>query len=118
MFLRYLKSHSGESQASLQHLQEAYPEFLKLKWVLQGFLFLNLLAMIFLPVSGALFGSILISFLTAAVWQVVDRAIFYNVVIPTTMPGAFFLKNKGFEEYARETGLAKDSVVGVLNKCH
>ncbi|MBI1822170.1 MAG: dimethyl sulfoxide reductase anchor subunit [Nitrospirae bacterium] len=118
LFFRYLKGHSGESQASFQHLQEAYPGFLKLDWVLQGFLFLNLVVMLFLPVSGALFGSILISFLTAAAWQIVDRAIFYNVVIPTTMPGAFFLKNKGFENFARETGLAKDRVVGVLDQCH
>jgi hypothetical protein len=34
------------------------------------------------------------------------------------MPGAFFLKNKGFEAYARETGLAEDDVVGVLSRTH
>ena len=117
-FFRYLKNQSGESQASFKQLKEVYPKFLKLNAFLTGLLWFNLLGMLFLPVSNALFGSILFSFLTAAVWQIVERALFYNVVIPTTMPGAFFLKNKGFEEYARKTGLAKDRVVGVLDQCH
>jgi len=39
-------------------------------------------------------------------------------VIPTTMPGAFFWRNKGFEEHARKTGLAKMPQVGVLPDVH
>ncbi len=34
----------------------------------------------------------------------ISRALFYALVIPTTMPGAFFWKNKVFEEYVREDG--------------
>jgi DMSO reductase anchor subunit len=49
---------------------------------------------------------------------VVGRALFYVLVIPTTMPGAFFWRNKGFEEHARETGLAKMPQVGVLSDVH
>jgi Fe-S-cluster-containing dehydrogenase component/DMSO reductase anchor subunit len=45
---------------------------------------------------------------------IVGRALFYALVIPTTMPGAFFWRNKGFEEHARETGLADMPQVGVL----
>ncbi len=45
--------------------------------------------------------------------SVVGRALFYVLVIPTTMPGAFFWKNKGFEEHARATGLARMPQVGV-----
>lgn len=48
----------------------------------------------------------------------VSRALFYVIVIPTTMPGAFFWKNKGFEEHARETGLAKMPQVGVVELHH
>jgi len=48
----------------------------------------------------------------------VGRALFYVLVIPTTMPGAFFWKNKGFETHARETGLAKMPQVGVLPDIH
>lgn len=43
----------------------------------------------------------------------ISRALFYVVVIPTTMPGAFFWKNKGFEEHACATGLANLPQVGV-----
>jgi hypothetical protein len=48
----------------------------------------------------------------------IGRALFYALVIPTTLPGAFFWHNKGFEEHARETGLAGMPQVGVLPDCH
>lgn len=49
---------------------------------------------------------------------VVGRALFYVMVIPTTMPGAFFWKNKGFQEHARATGLADMPQVGVVPDAH
>lgn len=49
---------------------------------------------------------------------VIGRALFYALVIPTTMPGAFFWRNKSFEEHARETGLAEMPQVGVLPDTH
>jgi DMSO reductase iron-sulfur subunit len=48
----------------------------------------------------------------------VGRALFYVLVIPTTMPGAFFWKNKAFEQHARETGLAQMPQVGVVPDAH
>jgi len=48
----------------------------------------------------------------------VGRALFYVLVIPTTMPGAFFWRNRAFEEHARKTGLAKMPQVGVLPNAH
>ena len=48
----------------------------------------------------------------------VGRALFYVVVVPTTMPGAFFWKNKGFEEHARDIGLAANPAVGVAPTDH
>ncbi|WNC70415.1 DmsC/YnfH family molybdoenzyme membrane anchor subunit [Thalassotalea nanhaiensis] len=48
----------------------------------------------------------------------VGRALFYILVIPTTMPGAFFWKNKGFEEHAREIGLADNPTTGVAPLAH
>ncbi|MGB5471854.1 MAG: DmsC/YnfH family molybdoenzyme membrane anchor subunit [Gammaproteobacteria bacterium] len=53
-----------------------------------------------------------------AATAVVGRTLFYALVIPTTMPGAFFWRNKGFEQHARETGLAELPQVGVLPDCH
>ncbi|HHO59212.1 MAG TPA: aspartate carbamoyltransferase, partial [Thiotrichales bacterium] len=49
---------------------------------------------------------------------VVGRALFYALVIPTTMPGAFFWRNQGFQQHARETGLADMPQVGVLPDVH
>ncbi len=47
---------------------------------------------------------------------VIGRALFYVLVIPTTMPGAFFWKNQGFQEHARDAGLANMPQAGVLPK--
>ncbi len=52
------------------------------------------------------------------VTSLVGRALFYVLVIPTTMPGAFFWKNKGFEEHARDIGLAAMPQVGVVRLNH
>ncbi len=56
--------------------------------------------------------------LSCLVTAVIGRALFYVLVVPTTMPGAFFWKNKGFEEHAREIGLADMPQVGVVPLAH
>lgn len=65
--------------------------------------------------SQIVFAVLTISLLISAV---IGRALFYVLVIPTTMPGAFFWRNKGFEEHARETGLAAMPQAGVLPGKH
>ena len=52
------------------------------------------------------------------VTALIGRALFYNLVIPTTMPGAFFWKNKGFEQHARDIGLADNPATGVALLSH
>lgn len=56
--------------------------------------------------------------LLALACSVVGRALFYVLVIPTTMPGAFFWKNKSFEQHARDIGLANMPQVGVVPDLH
>lgn len=68
----------------------------------------NAYALIGLAIAGA----------TLIVTSVIGRALFYVLVIPTTMPGAFFWKNKGFEEHARDIGLANMPQVGVAMLRH
>ncbi len=65
----------------------------------------------------ALLGWGLIGLLSVAT-AVIGRALFYVLVIPTTMPGAFFWKNKGFEEHARDIGLANMPQVGIVPHAH
>lgn len=50
--------------------------------------------------------------------SLVGRALFYVLVIPTTMPGAFFWRNQSFQEHARETGLANMQQSGVVADVH
>ena len=74
-------------------------------------MFINLdgLAAVVLWLSAAV-----VVFLTA----ITGRALFYALVMPTTMPGSFFWRNKKFEDHARETGLADMPQVGVLPEMH
>jgi DMSO reductase anchor subunit len=64
-----------------------------------------------LLVSALLCGSIMVTAL-------IGRCLFYVLVVPTTMPGAFFWKNKDFEEHARDIGLANMPQVGVVAHTH
>ncbi len=57
-------------------------------------------------------------FSTALASQLIGRALFYVLVIPTTMPGAFFWRNKGFEEHAKETGLVDVVDAGIVRAEH
>jgi nitrate reductase (quinol-dependent), transmembrane subunit len=63
----------------------------------------------------SLWGFVGLSLIASAL---IGRAIFYVLVVPTTMPGAFFWKNKAFEEHAREIGLAANPAVGVATWKH
>ncbi len=55
---------------------------------------------------------------TMIVMAAFSRSLFFVLVIPTTMPGAFFWKNDGFVEHARETGLADSPQHGVVYERH
>jgi DMSO reductase iron-sulfur subunit len=66
--------------------------------------------------DGMFVWSVLAALVVAS--ALVGRALFYVLVIPTTMPGAFFWRNRGFEEHARATGLAELPQVGVLPCTH
>jgi len=56
--------------------------------------------------------------LSVLVMAIIGRAMFYVLVVPTTMPGAFFWKNRGFEAHARESGLAQMPQVGIIDDTH
>lgn len=61
---------------------------------------------------------LLLLFALALSQSVIGRALFFAAVIPTTMPGAFFWRNPGFVEHAREVGLADMPQVGVVYEHH
>ncbi len=88
-------------------------------WLRNGLLLLAVLlgVAMFSWNSGNLFSYALFALLAIAV-AILGRAMFYVMVIPTTMPGAFFWKNKGFVEHARESGLADMPQLGVAYERH
>lgn len=66
--------------------------------------------------TGYVLGLVLL--LSMLVMAAFARSLFFVLVIPTTMPGAFFWKNKGFVEHARKTGLADAPQHGVAYERH
>ena len=116
---RDLKRRGGEGAASFHVLTTTFGNtYLARNAALGG----NLIIALTLLVSGVdgMAGLILWGLLCGSVMitALVSRALFYVLVISTTMPGAFFWKNKGFEEHARETGLAEMPQVGVVPLTH
>ena len=114
---RDLRKLGGEGAAAFH---EQVTKFGKTYIARNAGLFVSL-SLVMLLVTSSSDAGLSIWLLTAAILimsAVVGRALFYALVIPTTMPGAFFWRNKGFEEHARETGLANMPQVGVLPDVH
>lgn len=116
---RYLNTESGEGAAAhYVQLTTFGKTYAARNLGVIGCIVLSLAMMTF-PLQGigamALF---LLLTVTGVLTLLVGRALFYILVIPTTMPGAFFWKNKGFEEHARDIGLANMPQVGVVPHLH
>jgi DMSO reductase iron-sulfur subunit len=114
-----LRAGSGEGQASHYEQTTTFGNTYLARNAGLGLAMASLLALLVTAPAGV--PGLLAWLATAAIiatTAVTGRALFYALVIPTTMPGAFFWRNKGFEEHARETGLANMPQVGVLPDCH
>ena len=111
-----LKSVSSEGAAS-HYLQTT--RYGNAYWMRNALLVIALLLISYMLFSES-FSVITFSILTviALSSNIIGRALFYVVVIPTTMPGAFFWKNEGFVEHAREVGLADMPQMGVAYERH
>ena len=116
---RDLRASASEGAAShyLQRTKFAYPSLIR-----NGLLFINIVFASAIIVAGQQGGAGLlilavftISLLGSAI---IGRSLFYALVIPTTMPGAYFWKNQGFVEHARESGLADIQALGVEYERH
>ena len=111
-----LKPATSEGAASFyeQSTTYGYPY-----WLRNGLLATSLVLAIDMTVtaSSSAIGFILLSVMVLTM-AIIGRSLFYVLVIPTTMPGAFFWKNKGFIEHAREVGLADMPQLGVAYEKH
>ena len=116
---RYLKTGSGEAAAAHYELSTTFG---KTYWLRNSLLLFNIILAIIISItslSGTIGIITAIVFTTSLVAMAyLGRIIFYALVIPTTMPGAFFWKNKGFIDHARESGLADMQQLGVAYERH
>ncbi len=116
---RALQRQNNEGAAS--HYEQR-TTFGKTYWLRNGLLTAAALMALGLAFSGlsgwaGLAGWIMTTLLVLGM-AIIGRALFYVLVIPTTMPGAFFWRNRGFEEHARATELADMPQVGVVPDAH
>lgn len=114
-----LKKNGGEGAASFYEQTTTFGK----TYLLRNALLLTGIVAVVLLMSSQAEGVIAIALWIASILTIISaayigRALFYVLVIPTTMPGAFFWRNKGFQEHARETGLAEMPQVGVLPDTH
>ncbi|MDH5407346.1 MAG: dimethyl sulfoxide reductase anchor subunit [Gammaproteobacteria bacterium] len=114
---RDMQRQGGEGAASHYEQTTTYGKSHLLR---NGLLIINLIALTTVSITG-LSGYVGITVgillgLSILSSSIITRALFYVLVIPTTMPGAFFWRNKGFQEHAQESGLANMPQVGVLPK--
>ncbi|MEA3274740.1 MAG: DmsC/YnfH family molybdoenzyme membrane anchor subunit [Pseudomonadota bacterium] len=116
---RDLKAGVGEGAAAYYEQTTSYGYPFLLRNLLLG---LSLLLAGVIGTAGPAGPSALVLSLVLATSMlaaaVIGRSLFFVLVIPTTMPGAFFWRNRGFAEHARETGLAHMPQVGVAYEGH
>lgn len=111
---RDLRGMGDEGDASFY---EQTTTFGNAYWLRNGLLGISLILALGIAGTGntLLFAPLLLSAVATAI---VGRALFYVLVIPTTMPGAFFWRNKGFVEHAQQVGLAEMPQLGVVPDRH
>jgi DMSO reductase iron-sulfur subunit len=119
MHLRYLARRGAEADVSRVQMLTTYGKTWLARWASLGMLTVGALVAGLSPPGGGLalilWGTLSV---LAVVHEIVGRALFYVLVTPTTMPGAFFWNNKYFEHHARKTGLAQMPQVGVAPEAH
>ena len=94
---------TGEGQASFFEQITTFGKSYQLR---NALLIVNMMLMIILIVyPSALL--LMISFISILLSAYLGRILFYALVIPTTMPGAFFWKNDKFKEHAIESCLSE-----------
>lgn len=111
-----LEHATNEGAASIYQQQTTYGYSYWLRNGLISFSLLLLFTMTWFDLYSA--PLLLLLAVMVAVASIIGRALFYVLVIPTTMPGAFFWKNPGFMEHAIESGLSETTTLGVEPSRH
>ncbi len=120
--LRYLNRRGDEAAVSRRLMLTTYGKTYAARWISWATLAISMVTLLVLGdpgVPSALLPAAWTAIgLVAILHEVVGRALFYVVVVPTTHPGAFFWGSKVFEAHARASGLANMPQVGVVSDGH
>ena len=113
-----MERRGAKADVSRVQMLPTYGKTYGARWISLGVTRRSLLLNMWLPSDGWLLLIWAGLCCLALVHEIIGRALFYVLVTPTTMPGAFFWNNKYFENHARKTGLANMPQVGVVPGCH
>ena len=112
---RDMQASANEGAASYYRQITRYGNSYILRNVLLG---LSLLLAAFMAIDGFNLAMGLLLALSMLISSAFGRSLFFTLVIPTTLPGAFFWKNEGFVDHARTSGLADAPQHGVVYERH
>lgn len=116
---RYLRLRGAEAALSRTQMLTRFGKTYMARWVTLAVFAVALAAfMTVAPSNSVALGAWTVLSLLLIAHETVGRALFYVLVTPTTMPGAFFWNNKYFERHARASGLAQMPQVGVVPDAH
>jgi len=110
-------NHEGAASHYVQTTQYGKTYLLRNVLLVAALILLVCLSLLELSSVELVAGWIILSVILMAT-ALIGRALFYVLVIPTTMPGAFFWRNKGFEQHATETGLIDVVDAGIVRARH
>lgn len=116
---RWLKQRGAEADVARVQMLTTYGKTYRARFASLALLLLSTTSVLFFAPSGV--GGFILwigMLLLALAHEIIGRALFYVLVTPTTMPGAFFWNNKYFEAHARQTGLARLPQSGVAPETH
>lgn len=117
---RYLTRRGEEAAISRMLMLEKHGLTYRARWFTWGVLMIGGVIFTLSPAAAGPVGMVIwaLMFATAALHEVIGRALFYVLVTPTTVPRGFFWGNHSFETMARKSGLAARPQVGVLVDGH
>jgi len=117
---RAMRDASHEGAASFYIQQTTFGKTYLLRNLLLLGNLVSVVCLVTLEMSGTLEATLwVLSTILLVLVGLVGRALFYILVVPTTMPGAFFWKNKGFEQHAKDIGLAAGMPsAGIVDSSH
>ncbi|MEO2055030.1 MAG: DmsC/YnfH family molybdoenzyme membrane anchor subunit [Nitrospira sp.] len=113
--LQDMKVRGEEAAVSHELMLGKYGKTYSARWV--SWTLLLMIAVLYAALSPEGGWALLVwggVFFLALAHEVIGRALFYGIVVPTTSPGGIFWKNQSFQTQALQSGLADLPQVGVV----